>query len=251
MKNKIKYSVLFLLVSILFPLQTFAADWQIRKGEKLTYSVAFHSGLTGNVKGGKATLSVMPQTTIKKGNTVYHAVLQGESTGIVNWFYDINNRYETYMNTATLNPVMFVQDVKENSYTKKDTVYFDHDAKTATVDGKNISMIAGAQDFVSMLYAVRKIDYSGLEEGSDFILPLFSDRKVVKSKVIFIGKKMIKTKYGKIECYGLKPQVAKGKIFSSSYPATIWITADENHYPMLVVAEMKVGRIKLLLDKSN
>lgn len=251
MKRNLQFLIYALFILFALPLQIFASDWQIKKGESLTYFVAFHSGLTGNVKAGKATLSVLPQTEKINSQSVYHAVLKGESTGIVNWFYDINNRYESYMSTSSLDPIMFVQDVKENKYTKKDTVYFDHARKVATVDGKAVSMISGAQDFVSMLYVVRKMNFSSMTEGDKFILPLFSDRKVVKSNVKYIGKETIKTQYGTHECYGLQPQVAKGKMFKDSYPATIWITADENRYPMLVEAKLKVGSIKLELEKSN
>ena len=49
-------------ILLLMSQQSFGAEWKIIKGEKLTYKIAFSSGLTGNVKGGEATMSVKSST---------------------------------------------------------------------------------------------------------------------------------------------------------------------------------------------
>lgn len=250
--KKITLTVWVFILPIFFGFSSiFAQGWEVRKGEKLSYFVAFHSMLTGNIKGGVATLSVDKEIDKKGDKEVYHAVLHGNTRGIVEWFYKVNNHYESYFNTETLYPVLYLEKVKENKYRRNDTIRFDHEKKLAYHDGKTSSMPLGTNDLVSMIYAVRSMDMSKMSEGDSFLLPLFTDRKAIESKVKYVGQKTIKTQFGERMCYGFCPEVAKGKIFKEKYPATLWISADTDRFPMLVEAKMRVGKIKLELSETQ
>ncbi len=241
------------ILSIILLLSTaiFANDWKIQKGEVITYRIAFYSMLTRNIKGGNATLSVMPQEKKVNGKMMYHAVLKGETSGVIEWIYKINNHYETYMDTATFFPALYIQKVRENKYSKDDSVVFNQEAQIAKYNGKTTKIYKGTNDFVSMLYAVRQKDISNLKKGEFFLLPIFIDKKAIQSKVKFIGKKTISTKNDIRICYGFKPEVPRGKLFKKKYPATIWVSADKDRLPMLVEAKMRVGKIKLEILKTN
>ncbi len=248
-KISVLLALLLLTTSLLFAQQT--NEWKIKKGEKLSYKISFFSMLTRNIKGGNATLSVIDANEKRDGKEVYHAILKGKTSGVIEWLYKINNHYETYMDTKTLFPKFYIQKVKENKYSNKDTILFNHSAKIATRNGKKIKMYKGTNDFVSMLYAVRKKDMSKLKKGESFLLPIFVDKKSRMSKIKYVGEKSIKTKYGTRVCYGLKPEVPKGKLFSKKYPATIWISADKDRLIMFAEVKMRVGKIKLELLKAH
>lgn len=225
--------------------------WEIKTGENLKYKVAFSSKLTGSVKGGEATLSVKPSTTKIGGNTVYHALLKGGTTGVIEWFYQVSNNYETFIDIRTNAPVMYRQTVKENKYTSADTVYFDQNRKMATYKDKFIAIPDNTQDFVSMIYYVRTLDMTRMNKGDSFVLPFFTSDKVVNSKVIYNGLENIRVNGKTVLCHAFKPQVGRGKIFNQDYPATIWISADNEKIPMLIEARMKVGRVKMELIGRN
>ena len=98
MRSRTKILPLVMILGLILN-QLNAQKWEIKTGESLQYKVAFSSGMTGSVKGGEATLSVKPSTT-KIGNiTVYQASLKGGTTGIIEWFYQVSNNYETFINT--------------------------------------------------------------------------------------------------------------------------------------------------------
>lgn len=238
-----------LLLGLLFN-QANAQKWEIVKGENLKYKVAFSSGLTGNVKGGEATLSVKPSTTRIGGNTAYQAQLKGGTTGVIEWFYQVSNNYETFIDTRTNAPVMYRQTVRENKYSNADTVYFDQANKIATYKNKRIPIPTNTHDFVSMIYYVRTLDMSRMTKGNSFILPFFTADKVVNSKIIYNGVENIRANGKTVACYAFKPQVGKGKIFNQDYPATIWISADKDKIPMLIEARMKVGKVKMELIRK-
>ena len=244
------YTVLFVL--LLISRFSFGAEWNIIRGEKLKYKIAFSSGLTGNVKGGEATMSVKSSTVRTGNHDTYLATLYGATTGVIEWFYQVENKYETFIDTDTKAPVMYAQYVHENKYSNNDTVYFDQKKNTATYRNKPVKIPDNTHDFVSMLYYVRTLDMSKLKKGDSFIIPFFTSDKVINSKIIYNGIEKVKNnKRGLVDCYSFKPQVGKGKVFNQDYPATMWITADSDRLPLLVEAKMKVGKVKMELIKAE
>ncbi len=236
---------------LLIAQNSYGANWKIIKGEKLKYKIAFSSGLTGNVKGGEATMSVKPSTVRVANSDTYHATLYGATTGVIEWFYQVENKYETYIDVNSGAPLMYRQAVRENKYRNADTVYFDQKKKVATYKNKRIDIPDNTHDFVSMIYFVRSLDVSKLKKGDSFIIPFFTSDKVIMSKVVFNGIEQIRVQNKLVNCYAFKPQVGKGKVFNQDYPATIWISTDSNRLPMLIEARMKVGRVKMELLKSE
>ena len=228
-----------------------AAEWKIVKGEKLKYKIAFSSGLTGNVKGGEATLSVKSSTVKVGNNDAYLATLYGATTGVIEWFYQVENRYETYIDVNSGAPLMYRQAVRENKYRSSDSVFFDQNKNVAIYKNKRIDIPDNTHDFVSMIYYVRSLDASKMEKGEIVMIPFFTSDKVMISKVVFNGVEKINVNNKPVTCYAFKPQVGKGKVFNQDYPATIWISTDSKRLPMLIEARMKVGRVKMELLKSE
>jgi len=227
-------------------------EWQIKRGEKLTFKIAFSSGLTGDVKGGDGVMYVYPRLSKINGHETYHAILQGGTAGVIEWFYKVENKYETFIDTDNKAPVMYAQYVHENKYSNNDTVYFDQKRNMATYRNKKVKIPDNTHDFVSMLYYVRTLDMSKFKKGDTFIIPFFTSDKVINSKIIYNGIEKVKNgKMGLVECYSFKPQVGKGKVFNQDYPATMWLTTDNNRLPLLIEAKMKVGKVKMELVKAE
>jgi len=252
MNKQLKNNLLLILIVSFGAIQAQAQSWQIKKGEKLTYKIAFNSGLTGDVKGGNGVMSVSPKLSKINGKDAYHAVMEGSTSGVIEWFYQVENKYETFIDTATKAPLMYAQYVRENKYKNNDTVFFDQNKNIATYKNKKIKIPANTHDFLSMLYYVRTLDMSKLKKGDTFTIPFFTQDKVVNSKIIYNGIEKVKNrKLGLLDCYSFKPEVAKGKVFNQDYPATMWVTADNQRLPVLVEAKMKVGKVKMELIKSE
>ena len=228
-----------------------ALDWQIKRGEKLSYKISFSSGLTGDVKGGTGVMSVSPAYSKINGKNTYHAILKGGTSGIIEWFYQVENKYETYIDVNSGAPLMYRQAVRENKYRSADTVFFDQNNHVATYRHKRITIPPNTHDFVSMIYYVRSLEASKMKTGDSVNIPFFTSDKVIMSKVVFNGIEQIRANNMLVSCYAFKPQVGKGKVFNQDYPATIWISTDSKRLPMLIEARMKVGRVKMELLKSE
>ena len=217
------------------------------RGEKLTFRVAFNSALTGSITGGKATLEVKDENIILNGRSTYHVVGEGKTTGFIELFYKVNDRFESYFDQDALISWKFTRRTRENNYKKDDIVIFRQNDHLAVSLAKVMKVPANMQDVISAFYYARTLDISGLEPGGIIEVPFFLDDSVYNSRVIFKGTETIKTKLGKFRCIAFRPMVATGYAFDDPYPITIWITDDKNRLPILIESEQSVGRARVEL----
>lgn len=217
------------------------------RGEKLTFRVAFNSTLTGSITGGKATLEVMDDEKKFNNRGTYHVVGEGKTTGFIELFYKIHDRFESYFDEEALIARQFVRRTRENSYKKDDLVVFRQDDLLAVSLTKIVKVPANMQDIISVFYYARTLDISNLEQGGVIHLPFFLDDSVYNSRVIFKGRETVKTKLGKFRCIAFRPMVATGYAFDDPYPITVWLTDDANRVPVLIESEQSVGRARVEL----
>jgi len=59
---------------------------------------------------------------------------------------------------------------------------------------------------------------------------------------------VIRTKFGKVKTWKVRPMVQKGRVFESQESLSIWVTDDENKIPIRIKASLAVGSIKADLD---
>lgn len=212
------------------------------RGEKLTFRVAFNSALTGSITGGKATLEVTKDNKQLNDRNTYHVIGEGKTTGFIELFYKVRDRFESYFDEDALIARQFTRRTRENNYKKDDLVIFRQEDLLAVSLTKVVKVPANMQDVISAFYYARTLDISGLAPGGIIHVPFFLDDSVYNSKVIFKGRETVKTKLGKFRCVVFRPMVATGYAFDDPYPITIWLTDDANRMPVLIESEQSVGR---------
>ena len=80
---------------------------------------------------------------------------------------------------------------------------------------------------------------------------MFYDNKNRELALKFLGKDIINTKYGKIECLKFMPATNRSRIFKGEGSITIWLTNDKNRIPIRVKADLLVGSIKADLERYS
>ncbi|MEI6060955.1 MAG: DUF3108 domain-containing protein [Bacteroidota bacterium] len=244
-----------LLLSVLFLscLSAFSQPYRtvhntaFARGEKLTFRVAFNSALTGSITGGKATIEVTDDKKLINGRSTFHVVGEGKTTGFIELFYKIQDRFESYFDQEAFIAWQFTRRTRENNYKKDDLVIFRQNDKLAVSMTKVMKVPANMQDVLSAFYFARTLDISDLEAGGIIHVPFFLDDSVYNSRVIFKGRETVKTKLGKFRCIAFRPMVATGYAFDDPYPITIWLTDDANRMPVLIESEQSVGRARVEL----
>ncbi|MCK9616621.1 MAG: DUF3108 domain-containing protein [Lentimicrobiaceae bacterium] len=240
--------LLFLSPLIVFP-QTYRTvkNDAFKRGEKFTFRVYYDSFITGKVTAGSATLEVTQTQKPFYNRNTYHVVGVGKSAKFFDWFFKVNDRFETYFDEESFAPYYFVRRTREGGYTIDDDVYFRHLNNTAR-SRKNITPVpVNVQDILSAYYFARTLDISNLSPGDYIKIPFFLDDTTYVSAIQYVGKEIVKTSLGKFRCLKLKPMVATGEVFSNPYPMTLWISDDKNRIPILGQSAVVVGNVKMEL----
>lgn len=220
---------------------------QFKRGEKLDFRISFYSLLTGNIPAATATLVLTNENKQINGRNTFHAVVTGKTKGFIEYFYTVEERFESYFDDLALIPHLFIRNTHENSYVKYDKVTFRHKDKLAVSNTSVKKVPVNVQDMVSAFYYSRSFDLTNAKPGKEFELPFFLDDTVYNSKIKFTGREKIKTRLGKFNCIVFKPMVATGQVFDDPYPVTIWITDDKNRIPVLIETELTVGSARIEL----
>lgn len=213
-----------------------------KEGENITFTV-FYSVAGIYVNAGTANFI----TTVERLNNkpAYHVVGTGNSNSSYDWIFKVRDRYETYFDTATLQPMKFIRKVDEGGYTKYENITFNQKTNTA-ISTKGVFNVPNCvQDVISSIYYARNINFSSMNVGDKIPFNLFLDNQVYNIYIRYLGRETIRTKYGKFRAIKFKPLLLKGSIFSGGEKMTVWVSDDPNHIPLRIESPINVGSVKV------
>jgi hypothetical protein len=183
---------------------------------------------------------------------VYHIIAAGKTIPFYDHLYKVRDKYETYIDTASLLAYRFDRSVLEGSTKKYENIRFNREIQTAITDSGVYKVSACIQDVLGAVYYVRNLSVDNLKPGDKIGFELFLDNQTYKSYVRYMGKEIITTKYGKFHAIKIKPFLIKGSMFESGEKMTVWVSDDSNHIPLRIQAQIKIGSVKAdLMDFSN
>ena len=211
-------------------------------GERVSYTV-YYAVAGIYVNAGDATFTNTLETLNSK--PVYHIVGEGHTNSSYDWIYKVRDKYETYIDTGTMQALKFVRNINEGGFKKYQNVVFNKTANTAVTNDGVFKIPACIQDVVSSVFYARNIDFSKLNPDDRISFSMFLDNQVYNMYIRYIGKETIKTKYGKFNAIKFKPLLIKGTIFDEGENMTVWVTDDANHIPVRIESPIVVGKVKI------
>jgi hypothetical protein len=211
-------------------------------GEKVSYTV-YYAVAGIYVNAGNFTFVNTLETLNNK--PVYHIAGEGNTNSSYDWIYKVRDKYETYIDTATMQTLKFIRNVNEGGYKKYQNVTFNKTANTAVTTTGVFKVPACVQDVVSAVYYSRNVDYSKLRPDDRVAFSMFLDDEVHNMYIRYLGKETIKTKYGKFRTIKFKPLLLKGTIFEGGENMIVWVTDDANHIPVRIESPIVVGKVKI------
>jgi len=213
-----------------------------KPGEEVTMKV-YYSTLGLYVGAGEAKFT----TTLERYNgiPVYHCIGTGDSYSFFDNFYKVRDRYETYIDTATMLPVKFIRNVYEGGSKIYNNVTFNHKAGTAVSTHGVFKVTSCIQDVISSVYYARNIDFSKYKPGDKIPFDMFLDDEIYHLYLRYEGKENVKTKYGKFRAIKFKPLLIKGTIFQGGENMNVWVSDDANHLLLRAESPISVGSIKV------
>jgi hypothetical protein len=217
-------------------------------GEKLTY--VLHYGI---FNAGIAELEVHKEShPVHPEKETYHMVGKGWSTGAVDVFFKVRDRYESYMLEETLHPLEFVRRIDEGGFKMAQDYSFDPDSNVVvTQDNKTFEVPENIQDMISAFYYARTLNFDTAQIGSVYSIPAFVDNEIFNMKLKLVGRETISTRKGKYKCLKFNPLVQEGRIFKAEEDLTVWVSDDKNRIPILAKSKILVGSIKMELKEYS
>ena len=236
------------IILFFFTLTSYQAQTAYDAGEWFKFRIHY-----GPFNASYATLKV--QDDYLNNKPVYHIVGEGKSTGMLHWFFKVNDNYETYIDRENGQPYKFIRQIDEGGHTKDLEIDFDHKSNTAYVydkkhnKKKTYTTKENIHDMLSAFYYLRSnINEDALEPGHEVYLNLFIDDENMDFKVRFLGREIIKTKFGKVNALKFRPYVMAGRVFKEKESLTFWVSDDKNKVPLKIEANLTVGSLDADLD---
>ncbi|MFA7444806.1 MAG: DUF3108 domain-containing protein [Flavobacteriaceae bacterium] len=249
---------IFLLTAVLF-LSAFAQESPVAKtetpyktGEFFKFKLSYSRFLTA----GYATMELTEATYNNK--SVYYAKGYGANTGLSKAFFKVEDHYQSYFDKETGKPYMAVRNVSEGNYRRNQRAYFNFNSNTVFLRNliknrdKVIDVPVNVQDVVSMFYYFRNHkDIDKLKEGQSIEVDMFFDDEIMKFKLKFIGREVVKTKFGQVPAMVFRPMVQAGRVFKEEESLTVWISDDKNKVPLRIKADIVIGSINADLTEYS
>jgi hypothetical protein len=212
-----------------------------KAGEVVTMKVYYTLG--AYIGAGEASFT----TTLERfnGKPVYHFVGEGKSYSFFDNFFKVRDKYESYVDTATMLPLKFIRNVDEGGHKIYNNVSFNHNTKTAASTNGVFKITDCMQDVVSSMYYARNIDFNRYKTGDKIPFDMFLDDEVYHLYIRYMGKEKLKTKYGKFNAIKFKPLLVKGTMFEGGEKMTAWVSDDPNRLLLRVESPISVGSIKV------
>lgn len=244
-----KRSLLLLIFSLFFTgvLSAQRSDNQraFGVGERLVFDVNF-----GFITAGYAEM-IIPKLDTVMGNTTYQVQFNVRSTPTFDMFFEVRDRYETYLDTAGIYPWRFEQHIKEGKFKRDYSAYFDQKNHVARTQDGEFSIPPYVHDIMSAFYYARTIDYTGFKIGQRVKLTNFFKGKSNPLEIKYLGTQKIDVDAGTFNCIIVEPMVKEGGLFKSEGRILIWMSNDERRIPVKVNTKVIIGSIDAELKEYS
>ena len=242
-----KYITLLVLIYFTCSINAQESSFAFKEGEWLKYRMSY----SGFLSAGTATLQLKEESL--NGKRVIHAIGKGKTSGMISWFFKVNDTYESYFNSNEVKPYLFLRDINEGGFKMKRKITFNYKNNTAYVQDfikkkDTIISVKNPQDMVSTFYFLRTHDTKNMKKGEEINVSMFFDNKSYPFKLKFLGYETLKTKFGKVRTQKFRPLVQAGRVFKAKESVTVWITADHNKIPIKMKASLAVGSLVAELE---
>ncbi len=224
-----------------------------QRGEKVVYKVFYNWNFVW-LAAGEVTFEV------SESENEYRISAIGKTYSSYEWFFKVRDYYFTYLDKETLLPHTFIRDVTEGGYTLYDKIEFDQEnLKGTSFRGKTkeesklheFEVDQCMHDMLSIVYKMRNIDYSQMDEHSSIPVKIFLDMETYPLEIKTEGKEKKKWVKGQghFNTIKISPELIAGNVFDEGQRMNIWISDDGNKIPLIIESPVSVGSLKVVLKE--
>lgn len=247
---------IFFTLLVTFSSNGFSQQTQAFKaGETLRYKGSYVlSGLWTDI----AELKLEVSNFTASGKQLYSIKASANTYTAYDSFFKIRDVYQSWVDKTSLKPFMFTRSVDEGGYKfnikyifKRATLQAKYDYTYKDVTKSNIIPFTEETfDLVSVMYYVRSFNLDNYKPNQLLNLTVIIDGKLNKVTLKYKGKENVKVEgSGNTLChkFGIATDNAA---LETKETNVLWLTADAQKIPVLIEADIPVGRIQVRLVEA-
>ena len=209
-------------------------------GERLEYDVKF-----GVLKVGSGRMEVLGVVDVR-GKQAWHTsfTVKGGT-----FFYKVNDRLESWIDTETFASLRHHQDLQEGKRDRERRfeIYPDQMVYTEN-EGEERDTVQDPLDDGSFLYFIRTVPLS-VGQTYDFPRYFRPDRNPVRVRVL--RKESVKVPAGRFDAIVIQPIIKSKGIFSEDGKAEIWLSDDDRRMMVQMKSNLSFGTLNLYLKSHT
>lgn len=223
-----------------------------QQGEYLKFRIHY-----GFITAGYASLEIKPELVEKNGRQCMHVVGNGWSTPTFDHVFKIRDKYETYIDEASLQSVHFKCKIEEGSFSHYHEAKFDREHNKVThiqpkKDDADFDVPEGIQDVLSaFFYARASNDHTQLTEGQSISLRNFHSRKMYGLSATLMKREKLKVGGRKYNALKFSLNVDDAGMVTDGSKIHFWMSDDKNKIPLRIKADLMVGSLKIDLEEAK
>jgi hypothetical protein len=216
------------------------------RGEELNYKMNY-----GFFTIGKGKARIHKDYYKLSNRDCYRVEITGKTVGMVDWVADIDDQFNSYVDTTSLIPLQFYRKIREGKYKRDEWTNFDQvknrievkaiDRKGKATEPKYYDAPPQVRDMLSGYLLLRTLDFSKMRIGDTINVKGFFEDSFYHMKILYKGKETIRSKVGRVRTIVLVPVMPNNKLFDGENSVTAWFSDDKNRIPVRINAEMFVG----------
>ena len=231
-----------------------ATEPAFQNGEQLTYKIYYNLNFIW-VPAGEVTFKVFDE------GTQFHYQAKGETYDSYEWFYTVNDNYDSWVDKNTFLPNYSERSVSEGNYHIFEKIAFNQSGHKTTVwrsDKRGAAETKtehhvqdNVHDVLSILYNLRNTDFGNKNPGYAVPFRIFMDQEEFPLRLRYVGKDADKRVHGmgRYKTLKFQPDVIAGNVFKEDSKMSVWVSDDQNRIPVLIESPVSVGSVKMVLKR--
>lgn len=228
------------------PVKIGKAEFKIRKGEKLKFSVRW---LGMEVGTAEAVLRGIEKI---RGREAYHIAVSVRSNSVIDLVYPVRDEHHSYIDVERFHSLHYEKVLSEGRYQADEVMEFDQETHQAVYlarrsgEKKQMLIPKDTQDLVSAAYWFR---VQPMETGQTVTIPINTDERNWKFVVKVLEREQVHIEQlGTFEAVKIEPQVKFQGIFVQRGKMSGWMSTDDKRLPLLMKTKIPVlGSINVVL----
>ncbi len=212
------------------------------------------------MNAGEVTFTA--DTLTRGGQKQWLLKATGHSLKAYDWLYSVRDTFFTYLSYPDFQPNYFYRSVNHAGAFSRESYLFNHppgktayfhESKSGSPINSTIPYQAGVNDVLTQAFQLRNYKFDRLKDDELVRFKMLTNDKTSELYFRYKGMEPVKTRNGrKFNCHKVAVPLVKGDYFPEGEEMYIWFTADQNHIPIMVETNIRIGTVKaIFLDAKS